>query len=240
MKNIENEKLKNDFNFSNNLNKDFFDYIFNEINIYFKNNSKISLENLIKNIIDNSNNIKKTLKNISLNIIQYLNNISNKNELNNSINLNKNKISNEKDSITLKEKIALFKDINSTILLNDLKLENKDKYSFKKIIDNLKMNNTFNIIMNRRFKKKISEYFITIKGKIKENFVIPDENGNNYQYHCYVRSSGCQFLSCADRKCKGRGKIIMEKLNFTLIKPHTKNYNEHTYIIKNKIKNDKI
>ena len=248
------------------ITEEFFQLLKIRLICFFK--QKKGIEIIIKNILNNSDNINKTLNYISKNIAQFLLNISNEftkkhknfilsDDINNNVNnydanLTNSKLISKPKKINKNDEFEIvfnknFENKDEDELpfsLNNLPdITSADKDSFYKIIDLLKIKKYINRILENRSIKKMQGVLKTVPGRCGINYLLPDENGNKYQYHILYLRKKKIYLKCADVRCRAKGSIDKINFDFKLLKPHTKLYKDHTYIIKstlNKINNNNI
>ena len=232
-----NDNLHFEENFNDSFINVFLENITNELIKFFGSN--ISFTNKIKEIIENSKDINKTITNISEKFGQILNNFNLE-----KIEKSKKFIFNEKDELNiLEKKLQNEKDLdlanadleekNNNKTFEDIGLSFSEKKTFNKIINKLGLKKLINVIMNRRLKEKVNKKFGTSKGRYRQNVVVPDSNGNNYQYYFNFTYFNQIYIDCADKNCHAKGKMDKNTLTFILTTPHDKPFLEHSYL-KNK------
>ena len=262
---IYDETINLNLNDFSEITEEFFQQLKIRLISIFK--QKKGIETIISNIVNNSDNINKTLNYISKNIAQFLLNISNEftkkhknfllnDDINNNINnydanLTNTKLISKPKKINKNDEFEIvfnknFENNNNDELpfsLNNLPdITVADKESFKKIIDILKIKKYIERILENRSIKKMQGVLKTVPGRCGINYLLPDENGNKFQYHILYLRNKTIYLKCADVGCKAKGSIDKINFDFKLLKPHTKLYTDHTYIKKstlNKINNHK-
>lgn len=206
----------NQSNENNNFNviiEEFFKLI--KLKLIFYINKNNNIENIISKIIEKNENIDKTINNIS----KIFSNIL--------IKFSRNKKTQKKENEDLN---FLFEnDYNfDTTSLNKLNINEIELKTFYKVAQ------SFNIkkIIDKIFEKRTLNSFKIVKGRNgKNNYIIPDEKGNNYQYYFHNSSNASIYVECADSNCEGKLKIN-RKTNLSIkIHEHSKTFKEHSYVI---------
>ena len=222
----------------------FFSEIKKRVIEYLSN--KNGIEPIISKIIEDSKNLSETYKFISdnfcQNLINFFNNeksffIDNDNNYNNKSTKTKSKKSKNtginKDELELIENNKNLIDSSFPCTLENIKITPNEKEIFEKVAIKLKLKKLIERIMEIRILKSVNQHFAIVPGIKTKNFLIPDKNNNNYQYHLFSTNRTVMYINCADTQCKGRGKIDKFNYKFSMIHEHSKLFKEHTYVIHN-------
>ena len=205
--------------------------------------NKNGIEPIISKIIEDSKNLSETYNYISenfcQNLINFFNNeknffIDGDNNNNKKISKLKKKVKNfgiNKEEFDLIEKDKNLIDATFPCTLENIKISQNEKEIFEKVAIKLKLKKLIERIMEIRILKSVNQHFAIVPGIKTKNFLIPDKNDNNYQYHLFSTNKSVMYINCADTQCKGRGKIDKFSYKFTMIHEHSKEFKDHTYVI---------
>jgi hypothetical protein len=213
--------------------------------------NKNGIEPIISKIIEDSKNLSETYNYISenfcQNLINFFNNeknffIEENNNNNKKITKFKKKAKNfgiNKEELDLIENDKNLIDSSFPCTLENIKITPNEKEIFEKVAIKLKLKKIIERIMEIRILKSVNQHFAIVPGLKTKNFLIPDKNDNNFQYHLFSTNKSVMYVNCADTQCKGRGKIDKFNYKFSMIHEHSKEFKEHTYVIHNNNKNNK-